>query len=105
MKVPKDASFVQVPESNHVLDAVYGGGVHRLDASVRRQPLLLAVVVADGDPSPLGGDDAGADGHVEFIAGRRFDPDVVTLKEHNIYEVSNFTSVDIFGRGTNGTAY
>ena len=35
--------FISIPD--HVLYALDGGGVHRLDPPLRRQPLLLAVVV------------------------------------------------------------
>ena len=44
-KVPQDPRLIEVPQSYHVLHALYGGGVHRFDPSLRCQPLLLAVVI------------------------------------------------------------
>lgn len=79
-QVPQDTRFVQVPERDHVLDSVYGGGVHGFDTAFRRQPLLLSVVVPDPDPPALGGEDACADRHIELPARHRLDPYVVALK-------------------------
>jgi len=44
-EVAKDAGLVEVPEADHVLHPLYGGGVHGLDPPLRGQPLLLTVVV------------------------------------------------------------
>ena len=44
-EVAEDASLVEVPEADHVLHPLDGGGVHGLDPPLRGQPLLLAVVV------------------------------------------------------------
>ena len=44
-QVPQDAGLVEVAEADHVLDALHGGRVHRLDAPLRGQPYLVAVVV------------------------------------------------------------
>ncbi len=44
-EVAEDAGLVEVPQADHVLHPLDGGGVHRLDPPLRRQPLLFAVVV------------------------------------------------------------
>jgi len=42
-KVPEDPSLIQIPQSNHVLHPVDGGGVHRLDVGgiLGRDPVFL----------------------------------------------------------------
>ena len=42
-QVAEDAGFVQVPQADHVLHAVDGGGVHGLEVGgvLRREPVLL----------------------------------------------------------------
>lgn len=44
-QVPEDSGLVEVAEADHVLDPLHRGRVHGLDATLRGQPLLLAVVV------------------------------------------------------------
>lgn len=57
--------------------------VHRFDAALRWQPLLLAVVVADADPTSLGGKHASPDGHIELAPRDRLDPYVIALEFEN----------------------
>lgn len=75
---------MQVAERDHVLDALHGGGVHRLDAPLRRQPLLCAVIVLHLDASSLGRYNPGPDGYIELPTRYRLDPDVVTLWTGNV---------------------
>ena len=35
-QIPENSGFVKVAEADHVLDALNGGRVHRLDAAFRR---------------------------------------------------------------------
>lgn len=70
---------MQVAERNHILDALHGRAVHRLDAPLRRQPLLRAVIVLHLDASSLGRDDPRSDRYIELPTRYRLDPDVVTL--------------------------
>lgn len=79
-QISQYAGLVQVPEPDHVLDAVYRRGVHGLDAALGRQPVLAAIVVSDRYAPPLRRYHLGADGHIELVAGRRLDPYVITLK-------------------------
>ena len=79
-KVPQDARLIEVPESNHVLHALYGGGVHRLDPPLLSEPLLLSVVINHLDLVPLQpGDHPGPQGDIELSLGDRLDPDMFPL--------------------------
>lgn len=72
---------MQIAEPDHVLDAMYRGGVHGLDAALGQQPVLAAIVIADSYAPPFCRYHLGADGHVELVAGRRLDPYIITLKQ------------------------
>ncbi len=78
-EVPEDAGLVKVAEADHVLDALNGCRVHGFNASLGRQPDFVAVIVDHLDLAALGGDDFGADGHVELAPRDRLDPNVVAL--------------------------
>lgn len=45
-KVPEDPRLIQIPQSNHVLHPVDGGGVHRLDVRgiLGRDPVFLKIM-------------------------------------------------------------
>jgi hypothetical protein len=80
-QVPEYSGLVQIPQPDHVFDAVYGRRMHGLDPPVRGEPVLLAVVVPDGDPAPFGRDHLRPDGHIELVARDGLDPDVVALQK------------------------
>ena len=44
-QVPENPGLIQVPEADHVLHSADGGRVHRLDPSLRGEPLFLAVII------------------------------------------------------------
>ena len=44
-EVSEDPCLVKVTQADHVLDPSHRGWVHRLDPTLRGQPLLLTVVV------------------------------------------------------------
>ena len=79
-QVPQDPRLIEVPQSNHVLHTLYGGGVHRLDPPLLGQPLLLPIVINHLDLVPLQpGDDPGPQGDIKLSLGDRFDPDMFPL--------------------------
>lgn len=80
-QIPQYSGLMQVSEADHVLDALDGGRVHCLDATLGRQPELVAVIVNNLYLSSVRRDDPGADGHVKLLPGGGLDPDVVALKQ------------------------
>ena len=66
-QVPQDPRLIEVPQPNHVLHTLYGGRVHRLDPSLRCQPLLLSVIINHLNFAPIqSGDDSGSQSNIEL---------------------------------------
>jgi len=89
-QVPQDASLVQITQGYHVLHSLDGGRVHGLDAALRGQPHLVAIVIAHLDATTLRGDDTCSNGHIEFSPRGGLYPDVVTLSIRSVITFSNF---------------
>lgn len=79
---------MQISQRDHVLDAPHAAPVHRLDAPLRAEPLLVAIVVQHLDAASFCRNDATADGNIELATGRRLDPYVVTLDKRSVSSFS-----------------
>lgn len=83
-KVPQNPGLIQITETDHVLHSPDGSRVHGLDPPLRRQPLLLSIIIDDLDSVSLGpGDDPRPQGHIKLPLGHWLYPDVITLHTTN----------------------
>ena len=80
-KIPQYPGLVQVTEANHVLHSPDGGWVHGLDSPLRRQPLLLAIIINDLYPTSLrSSDHPGTQSNIKLPPGHGLYPNVISLQ-------------------------
>lgn len=80
MQVPQDGVLLQIPQIDHVFDAVDGSDVHVLENLLMADVKLPAIVAFHPDPLRFNTENFGAEGDVELPVRHGMHPHVVPLK-------------------------
>ena len=78
-QIPEDAGLIEIPQPDHVVDALHRGDVHVSQLLRAVHPVLSAIVVHQADASTVRGSNLGSYGHCELAHLLWLNPHMVSL--------------------------
>lgn len=89
-QISQNARFVQITQTDHILNAMYGRCVHCLNSAIWRQPMLIAIIIPDCYPSSLCRNYFRPYRYIELIPRDWFYPNIIALERNKRRHVNTY---------------